>query len=482
MLNDNNQMKAKLAEIDKHSRMCFHGKVIPMNHNSPQCCCGHIKECHGECEPVRKCCKRPNVGATLNHFDSTRSMVQASHNQLRQSVCIQSRVNTSSQPSKCYLDNENESNHDKLHEEAHSTKDMLRKLQETNHELKRQIQEITQQKVNLKQKLDYTQKQFDILLSNTTKSEKIDHSKIQELIVYIESQRDIYRNSVEQLLNKLDPQRISKLAHEIDNTEGISDSNNQFLLKKPAKVILKSKTKHRQLPSNISYSQSMPKSSKDNDKLDTPQDEIFQEKEDSEVMMKYSPKLKFYEGDVDQRTKDRADSILEEILRGNNNSTDVSNDKLEKANCKIANLEEEIQELSAKLEKVRRESIDNVERQNHDQSSCCKENSRLNKEIVDLRQHIEEVKLRDSLQLQKNKQYISDIRDSTDDTIEGLQQNLRLFQNEINTLKSQLQTKESHLHSISREKDYLQNQLDDKTTQLEDLKSKYRNEKSQLVS
>jgi predicted nucleic acid-binding Zn-ribbon protein len=68
----------------------------------------------------------------------------------------------------------------------------------------------------------------------------------------------------------------------------------------------------------------------------------------------------------------------------------------------------------------------------------------------------------------------------TDTTIEGLQRDIRLFQKEMESLRSQLQTKDSHLHGISREKDALQNQLDEKTTQLEDLKSKYREEKYQL--
>ena len=110
------------------------------------------------------------------------------------------------------------------------------------------------------------------------------------------------------------------------------------------------------------------------------------------------------------------------------------------------------------------------------------ENSKLHKEISSLQHQVEEFKLRDSLQLQRNKQYISDIRDSTDTTIEGLQRDIRAFQNEVKKLKNQIEIKESHLHGISREKDALQNQLDEKTTQLEDLKSKFRQEKSQLVS
>ena len=130
---------------------------------------------------------------------------------------------------------------------------------------------------------------------------------------------------------------------------------------------------------------------------------------------------------------------------------------------------------------MERESVNNVISQEH-KTKYSEENSKLLKEISSLQHQVEEFQLRDSPQLQRNKQYISDIRDSTDTTIERLQQDIRAFQNEVKKLKNQIEIKESHLYGISREKDALQNQLDEKTTQLEDLKSKSRQEKSQLVS
>ena len=482
LLNDNNRMKAKLAEIEKHSKTCFHGKVIPVNYNVPPCCCGHIKSCRGECEPVRQCCKQLNSETGPPYSENTRSMVEASHKLLRQSVCIKSRPNKLSQNYKCHTGKENEIANDTLNEEAYSTQDELRNLQGTNRELRRQIKELSQQKIDLKQKLDHTEKQLDILLSNTTKNEKIDHSKIQELIMYIESQRDVYRNSVEHLLNKLDPNRLSNMAHEVENTTGAYSAENHLPVKRPSTVILKNNPNHlRKYPSNKSYCQSIEKSSQSYTNECAPLAEKCQDK-DSEILelpsnIPHSPRDN--EVEVDQKTKENVDDILNEILRGNNNSTEISN-KLEKANEKIAHLETEINQLTTKLNEMERQSVNDVISQEH-KTKYSEENSKLHKEISSLQHQVEEFKLRDSLQLQRNKQYISDIRESTDTTIEGLQRDIRTFQIEVKKLKNQIEIKESHLYGISREKDTLQNQLDEKTTQLEDLKSKFRQEKSQMV-
>ena len=481
-------MKAKLAEIDKHSKMCFHGKVIPMNYNGHSCCCGHIKSCVGECQPVRQCCKPPNSTANPSYFENTRSMVETSHKQLRQSVCIKSRAHQPNQYSKRFIEKENETNSDVLYDEAGLAQENLKNIQNTNRELKRQVKELIQQKLNLKQKLDHTEKQLNILLSNTTKNEKIDHSKIQELILYIESQRDIYRNSVEQLLKKLDPSRSSNIVHEIESKIGKCSADNQFHVNKQSNnVILKNKPNHsRNYPSNKSYCQSIEKSSTDSaNEITSPLEEKCPNK-DSEVIQlssKARPLLENKENEVDQKTKENVDSILDEILRGNSCSTQITKKELEQANARIADLESEIRHLTARLSEAERDlQQKELVSQDFQKQSSTDENSELRKEIVSLQQQLEECKLRDSLQFQRNNQYISEIRESTDNTIEGLQRDLQTFQKEVKQLRTQIEIKESHLHGMSREKDALQNHLDEKTTQLEDLKSKYRREKSQLVS
>ena len=159
------------------------------------------------------------------------------------------------------------------------------------------------------------------------------------------------------------------------------------------------------------------------------------------------------------------------------------NKKLEQANARIADLESEIRLVTTRLSETERDlQQKELVSQDFQKQSSTDENSELRKEIVSLQQQLEEFKLRDSLQFQRNNQYISEIRETTDNTIEGLQRDLQTFQKEVKQLRTQIEIKESHLHGMSREKDALQNHLDEKTTQLEDLKSKYRREKSQLVS
>ena len=490
-------MKAKLSEIDKHSKMCFHGKVIPNIPIVPPCCCGHIKLCRGECQPMKPCCKQPKMNNAPPNSESTRSLVESSHNQLRQSVCIKSRTSNPSQYSACYVGKENEINSIKLHDKIHFTQDNFRNLQDVNRELRRQIKEITQQKIHLRQKLDHTDKQLNILLGKATNIEKIDHSKIQELITYIESQRDIYKNSVERLLNKLDPNRVSQLAHDIESTASDCNTGRQYYVKKQPKAILKSNSNIlRKNPNNHSYGQTMRNPLQNNAVLDQlPCADTHQGNKDSEVIetsINSSQKQvgsndELIGDEIDQKTKENVDNILEEIIRGNNNCAQKPNEELANANKKILLLETQIEKLSTRLNEIEGEAVrrtiggnDNLV--NHEPQSCCEENNRLSKEIASLRQEIEELRLHDSLRLNKNKQYISEIRDSTDTTIEGLQRDIRSFQKELESLRSQLKIKESHLHGISKEKDALQNHLDEKTTQLEDLKCKYREEKSQLVS
>lgn len=96
LLNDNNRMKASLAEIDQHSRICFHGKVIPPVAHPPPCCCGHAAACRGECTLVTPCCQQHTEKSSqplesCRGSENIRSMVETSHAQLRQNVCIASR-------------------------------------------------------------------------------------------------------------------------------------------------------------------------------------------------------------------------------------------------------------------------------------------------------------------------------------------------------------------------------------------------------
>ena len=157
---------------------------------------------------------------------------------------------------------------------------------------------------------------------------------------------------------------------------------------------------------------------------------------------------------------------------------------MKKAKAKITELENQIEKLSASFSKklqLKDKELEGSMTQNDMHSKWQEEKQTLDDVIVRLQNEIDELKLHDSLRQNKSRQQISDIRDTTDNTLEAFQKDLHTYQNEIDRLKSDVSLKEKHLHEISKEKDALQNQLDEKTIQHEDLKSKYRNERSQLV-
>ena len=75
----------------------------------------------------------------------------------------------------------------------------LRKTLDDKRELSRRVNELIKIKKNLKDKIGQMEKQQEILLKNTN------GHKVSELMGYVDKQRNIYRNNVQQLLNKLDP-------------------------------------------------------------------------------------------------------------------------------------------------------------------------------------------------------------------------------------------------------------------------------------
>ena len=67
----------------------------------------------------------------------------------------------------------------------------------------------------MKDKICHLEKQQEILLKNT------DGHKVSELIGYVDQQRNIYRNNVKQLINKLDPE--GRTLQEIEKEEENND-------------------------------------------------------------------------------------------------------------------------------------------------------------------------------------------------------------------------------------------------------------------
>ncbi|XP_059093802.1 uncharacterized protein LOC131888874 [Tigriopus californicus] len=91
---------------------------------------------------------------------------------------------------------------DKSNEELNAK---LQKAATENKELTNRLKELNQVRLEQKGKIDELSKQQAILL-NTGKG-PASNKQVQELVGYIEKQRDIYKSNVEQLLTKLDPDK-----------------------------------------------------------------------------------------------------------------------------------------------------------------------------------------------------------------------------------------------------------------------------------
>ena len=463
-------MKAKLAEINSHSKLCFHGKAIPPTSTAP----------------------------CIYNSENVRSAVESSHAQLRQSVSIKSRPRNSNPIlSDSFIEGKENHYANSAKKTVGLTEANFKHIKGINQELTRQIKELNCQKANLREKLEHVETQLNILISKSATTEGGNASKIQELITYIEAQRDIYKNNVERLLNKLDPERTSKLSQDAEGIRVIEEEfqncnrynkaglkNNRFSVDKSNSNIYGKSRTNRSVQAPIISNDVAQTSSRAQKNIENVE-QIFPVNDNSEsckvdsIQNERSPK----EFLVDAGTKENIDNILEEIIRGNN----ISNEKheLKKAKAKITELENQIEKLSASFSKnlqLKDKELEGNMTENDIHSKCQEEKQTLDDVIARLQNEIDELKLHDSLRQNKSRQQISDLRDTTDNTLEAFQKDLRTYQNEIDRLKSDLSLKEKHLHEISKEKDVLQNQLDEKTIQNEDLKAKYRNDRNQLVS
>ena len=531
-------MRSRLAEIDQHSRICFHGKAIPPP--PPPCGCGHFNACRGQCKPAKVCCQPlPHASASGRNvypLDSTvqwcntRSMVETSHANLRQNVCIASKPRSNGTPHPCttHKDNYNMAQ-EKMHDEVHANQKSFLIIRDENKELKDQIRQLSESKVNLKEKVDHLQQELQILVRKSSIREGLEASNIAELISYLEAQRDIYRNNVNALLNKLDPERAAKMAQEMgDDVERV----------KAPKVVLKSsktKGRHVQQTSNNIYSRNAcsdkmkdgycyeGKSSNDKENIITPEaenmpnaigDDIpnFPMHKNSQQNIAYDNNLSpegshsppgfnangnqdviivnEKEGHAHASKKAeqvQIDNILEDIIRGNDTRSNHQQ-QLTEARAKISKLEAQIDKLNSQLEE-RHTNVKEAESDKRggvvENTKCfnayLEENNKLKDEMTKLQSKIAQMELNESICQNKSRQQIADLRATTDTALEGFQRDLRTYETELENLRSQITKKDSHLRAISSDKDALQNQLDEKTIQLEHMKSKLMEGKSQLV-
>ena len=160
------QLKSKPRSLSSHHSPHAH----PRSHLGQQ----HIHSQYHSCEDIR-------------------SAVELSHLQMH-NMCLKSQVE--------HLAREGSRSTDCLMEEYDLVRAELKKALVDNGALKRRMQDLNSVKNRLKSEVEELRRQQSILIKSGSPD---DYGKIKELIGYIEHQRNVYKNNVERLIGRLDP-------------------------------------------------------------------------------------------------------------------------------------------------------------------------------------------------------------------------------------------------------------------------------------
>jgi uncharacterized coiled-coil protein SlyX len=320
-------------------------------------------------------------------------------------------------------------------------------------QLKQRIAKLTEIRVNQKEKIDDLLKRQQILLQSGTS----EHTKVQEMVGYIEQQRDLYKNSVEKLLGKLGSSNQSNLSKTLisKNAANISRNTNNSGLN-ALKEIQKNSRKLVD-----SFDNSPERSYHPSPYRNTSSSEIENLKSELASL---------------KREKFNAEHANDHLNELENLKSELASLKRERMNYENRNFSSsEIENLKRELEALRRDKMTNEEmletseQKLREQISGLKEqNMKFRLEIASLKE--KNMKLGDDIALQALQNAASeDVTDSRDaKALSRLGERLATQERLISDLESQLTEKQSHLQTLSDDKDRLVDQLDTKTRQLDE--------------
>ena len=396
LLNDNNALMQKLAEIERHSNICFHGKKILPGQLIAQplgvCCCGHSSMCEGVCKPVRTCCK----GNYCNQ--DIRSMVQKSHADLHE-FCSTGRRPLASTT--------NTARHNWNQADSGVAKTNLQGALAENKELSQRVSELLRIRDKLKERIRNLEKQQEIMMKQITSSSS-ENQKVDELISYIEAQRDVYKNKVESLLGQIDPNYKREEEAAPVTIQEVAKPKESVRGKNQPKVI-----GERPEPSTNEVS--------------------------CQVDTMYSPTN--YQTPVQSSRED-------ELIR-TANGLQISEGVIKKLETKLVESEKKRRETEIRLE---------AEKMN------------LEEKLSDLKRRQEEAEFNKSMQSERMKRKVLDEKEMGNQSLQEVQRELRNYQKEIGEMMSKLDFKDSLLIRLSDDKDALQEILDNRTLELEEVK------------
>jgi chromosome segregation ATPase len=432
LIRENERLKDKFANVDNHTRICLHGRRVdeaadralyPVPSSSPDHHLHHHHHHHRSCEDVR-------------------SAVEQSHMQMHNN-CLKNQVH---QLHSGALNHEQ--NH--LQEFGSLQKDLKDSLEE-NAELKRRVRDLNALRSSMKDKIDLLTKKQEILLKSRTP----DHDKVQELITYIERQRDVYKSSVERLIGKLDPDGTHlERSLMVEGEKGSGGSRDRVA------TIHSKPTSNLQVLTDIQNQSRKVLSQQQEGRHSSVQIVSSTSRaETSDFENSYHPsqyRNATNPSSAQSTNASRSTSVGQTEKPSQNRTSAEDRDTVKQ----ILHLESEVDRVKQALSQLRQEKSEV-------QNELRAQVETLQSENANLRENFE---LLESQQKQSEKK--AKAADMFPSSLSDLKRRLAEQTAAVAEFERQVETKQTHLQKMSDDKDQMQNLLDEKTVQLVEVKQR----------
>ena len=355
--------------------------------------------------------------------EDIRSAVELSHLQMH-NKCLKNQVE--------HLAREGSRSTDCLLEEYELVRAELKKALGENATLKRRMLDLNCVKNRLKSEVEEMKRQQSILIQSGSPD---DYSKIKELIAYIEHQRNVYKDSVERLIGKLDPDgsRAEKSIIETDKKSGYQPKGKV----NTAQVLKDIQNQSRRILQKCDSPKFVPSGST--------------RKETTEL-----EENSYHPSDYRNTSAARISQLLETssgIVASPESNKEVEARQREQIE-RISMLEREIVRVKGALEDLRREKAETETRLRVETEALQAENVRLEETTSTLRERLAAAEKSESAK----EKYPSSLTE--------LKRQLEEKAAQVCSLEATVADKHLHLQGMSDDKDRMQSMLDEKTVEL----------------
>ena len=357
--------------------------------------------------------------------EDIRSAVELSHLQMH-NKCLKNQVE--------HLAREGSRSTDCLLEEYDLVHAELKKALGENASLKRRMQDLNCVKNRLKSEVEELKRQHSILIKSGSSD---DYGKVKELIGYIEHQRNVYKDSVERLIGRLDPD--GSRAEKSLTEAGAKNESHPKGKTTSAQVLKDIQNQSRRILQQSESPKAAPSGST--------RDETTELEENS-----------YHPSEYRNTSAARVSQLLETssgiAASESNKEAEAQRERVER----ILTLEREIEKVKGALADLRREKAEAETRLRAEADALQAENARLRETTSALRERLAAAERSESAK----EKYPSSLTE--------LKRQLEEKAAQVCGLEATLADKHLHLQRMSDDKDRMQSMLDGKTLELVEVK------------